>query len=226
MAPGPAGLSPGFQLLADRRISLLSTVLHLRPGEATPASVRAALDKGLEHVRLPDLPDDLNPIVLDPVRVEAFIEGLPRQPVDVLARLEGRFLVLGAEGLWLSLSSPLEAAAIAAGYELKLPDEDGNVVQPELRGVMVRQAFAEGIAARAEAALHTFEAEVRALEAAGTASNALSQAKWRRFAVATVWRLATKALAEVAPRFRRAHEDAVDAVGRYVVPPWVGMPPR
>ncbi len=106
-------LSPGLQLLLQRRIGLMSAAMHLPAGAATRASVRSALSAHAEHVRLPGLSDTLNPMVLDPERVEAFIEGLVRQPETVLRRLEGRFLALGIEGLYLAASSPVPAEAIA-----------------------------------------------------------------------------------------------------------------
>jgi hypothetical protein len=175
--------------------------------------------------RLPGLPDELNPVVLDPRKVIAFVEGLPRQRDDVLRRLEGKFLVLGTEGLGLSTASVVEPEDIAAGFELDLPEEDGLVVQASIR-VRVRAEVAEARAGRAEAALSAFEAEVAALEREGVTGNALSAARWRRFAAALAWRMAATKLAEQRPGARASLERATGAVGRHVMPPWVGMPRR
>jgi hypothetical protein len=217
-------VTAGLQLLNERRIGLISSAMHLAAGTATRESLRVALNANAEHVRLPGLADDLNPLVLDPARVEAFLEGLPRQPVTALNRLDGRWLALGTEGMHLALASPVEAESIAAGYELIVPDEPGTVVQAAMR-VPLRMAYAEAVAARARSTLRELEGEVAALEANDGPYATLWNAKWRRFAVATVWRLASKALAEADRQFKRDHQDAAAAISRYVTPPWVGMPP-
>lgn len=224
--PSPQdALTPGLKMLLQRRIGLLASAMHLAAGAATPASLRAALGANAEHVRLPGLPDDLNPLVLDAARVEAFIEGLPCQPETVLSRLDSRWLALGVEGMHLSAASPVDAATIAGGYQLIVPDEDGSVVQATMR-LPLRQDHAQSVATRAKAALRGFEAEVAALEASAANSSTLAQAKWRRFAAAMVWRDASQCLADVNPAFGDDLNDALDAVGRYMMPPWVGMPPR
>ena len=218
-------LSPGLQLLLQRRIGLMSAAVHLPAGAATRASLHSALSANAEHVRLPGLPDSLNPMILDTARVEAFIEGLVRQPETVLRRLESRFLALGIEGLHLAASSPVPAEAIADGFDLVVGDEDGLVVDARMR-VPLRLDYAQGVVAQAKTALHQFEDEVLALEAGAAVHFELMQAKWRRFAAAAVWRTASRALAEESSRFRADAKKAVDAVKRYLVPPWVGLPPR
>lgn len=225
--PPPAQVvpSPGLKLLLQRRIGLAASAIYLPVGAATEASLRTSLRANAEHVRLPDLPDDLNPMVLDPARVAAFIEGLVRLPDQVLKRLEGRWLSLGAEELYLSAASPVPADVIAGGFDLVFADEDGTVVQATMR-VPLRQAYAQDVAARARAALAEFEAEVAALEASGANPSALMPAKWRRFAAATVWRIAARALTEVSFKFRAELKHAKDAVRRYLTPPWASLPPR
>lgn len=227
--PAPPGaadaLSPGLELLLRRRIGLMSAAMHLAPGAATRESLRMALNANAEHVRLPGLADDLNPLVLDPARVTAFIEGLPRQPDKLLDRLNSRWLALGAEGLYLSAASPVEADGIAQGYSLTVAEEDASVVQAQMR-LALRPAYAQAVAARAQSAFAAFDAEVVALERGGLHCFALTQAKWRRFAAASVWRSAARALAESSWRYRGELRRASDAVGRSVTPPWVGLPPR
>jgi len=218
-------LSPGLTLLLQRRIGLLSSAMHLPAGAATQSSLRAALGANADHVRLPGLPDELNPLVLDHARVEAFVEGLVRQPDKVLKQLESRWLALGVEGLYLSAASPVEADAIAGGYDLLVPDEEGSVVQASMR-VPLRPAYAQSVVARAKAALAEFEAEVRTLEASGAIPSALMLAKWRRFAAASVWRSAARSLAEQSAKFKGDFKNAADSVRRYVMPPWASLPPR
>lgn len=218
-------LSPGLQLLLQRRIGLMASAVYLAPGAATRSSLRDALNANAEHVRLPGLADELNPMVLDVARVEAFIEGLVRQPEQMLRRLESRWLALGVEELYLSTSSPIEAEAIAGGFELLVEDEDGTVAQARMR-LPLRPAYAQDVATRARAALRQFEEEVAALEAAGAGLSMLMQAKWRRFAAASVWRSASRPLAQESRKFRADLKQAADAVRRYVAPPWAGLPPR
>lgn len=219
------GTPPGLELLAERRIGLIASGVHLAAGTATRETLRAALDSHAGHVRLAGLADDLNPLVLDPARVEAFVAGLPGQPENVLRRIEGRWLALGVEGLYLSLASPVTAGTIAAGYELQVPDEDSGVVQVSLR-VTLEQPYASAVAARARAALAGFEAEVATLEACDATYYERVLAKRRRFAAAIVWRIACRALAPVDSKFRGELELAADACGRYLMPPWEGMPLR
>lgn len=224
-ARASGALSAGLKLLLERRIGLLSSALHLAPGAATEGALRAALSANAEHVRLPGLADDLNPLVLDSARVEAFIEGLVRQPETVLRRLESRWLAIGVEGLYLAASSPVTAATIASGFELVLADEDGSVVHAQMR-VSLRQDDAQAVATRARTALARFEAEVATLEANAAGTFVLMQAKWRRFAAASVWRIACRALLDISRSFRSEARRAEQAVANYVTPPWVGLPPR
>ncbi len=91
------------------------------------------------------------------------------------------------EELHPSTSSPVEAEAIAAGFDLIVADEDGTVVQVQMR-VPLRQTYAQDVADRAKTAIADFNVEVAALEASGAVPLVLTQAKWRRFAAALVWR--------------------------------------
>lgn len=218
-------LSSGLELLAERQIGLMASAVHLEAGTATLSTLRAALCANAEHVRLQGLPDDLNPMLLHPARVEAFIEGMTRQSERVLRQLEGRWLALGMEELYLSAASPVEAAVIAGGFELIIPDDDSPVVQARMR-VLLPLAYAQSVVARAKSALAEYAAEVTALESSGAAYAAQSQAKWRRYAAASVWRIAARSLAEISWRFRGDLKKAAAAVKRYLMPPWASLPPR
>lgn len=214
----------GPELLAARRITLLAGSTPIPPGEATPERVRQAIEAKNHAARLDGQPDDLNPAMLDPARVAAFVEGLSRLPEALLAKLEGRSVALGAEGLLLMTSSPLAASDIEAGYTLSLPDEDEGVIQPALHAAL-DPSRAEAIAARGEAAARAADAEIANLEAAGP-SPALTHARWRRFASAKVWEIATRALAEASPKDRsrkKQAREASKAVAKWVTPPWVRM---
>lgn len=215
----------GPELLASRRITLLGNGVRVPPNDASADRIREAVEAHNRSARLDGQPDELNPITLDPARVLAFVEGMPRLPEAVLQRLEGRFVVLGAEDLLLSTSSPVSAAAIERGYTLSLPEEEGAVVQAALHADVGREE-AEAIAAKAEQAARAADAELGKLGELGAAPAAVTNARWRRFAAAKVWEIAAKAVCEVAPRDRAANKrwkEASRAVKAWVAPPWVGM---
>lgn len=215
----------GPELLAARKITLLAGSSRVPPNEATEERILAAVAAHNQAARLEGQPDALNPSVLDPARVKAFVDGLARVPEAVLSALAGKFLVLGAEGMRLAESSPVTAEDIEGGYTLSLPEEDGAVLQPSLH-TRVRKEHAEPLAARAEQAARAADAELEALEKQGGAAGAISNARFRRFASAKVWQLAARALAEAEPRDRAAKKrasEASSAVRKWVAPSWMGM---
>lgn len=215
--------TPGFQVLRARKVTLLAGAAMVTPENTSRENVCVAIASHAELSRLQGLPDDLNPLILDPERVLAFIEGLPQQTENVLHKLENKFVALGSEGLRLSVTSPIEAASIATGYELLLPVKDGLVISAALR-TSVRHSFAQAIAAKAKNTLDDVVQEVKRLEESGAFYTELSQAKWRRFAIATVWRLATASLAEVDRRYRSEAKEAAKQASAFVTPPWVELP--
>jgi hypothetical protein len=223
-------------LLRDRGITVLVGDALFRPGEATLEGIMAAIEPYNRGARLAGLPDDLNPIVLDPARVRAFALGLSSLPEGVLTGLSGRHLHLQTEGLGLFASSPIEAEAIARGYTLSLPEDPGLVVQPELTAE-VRPERARELSARARAEALSRDREVAEIER-GRARPGLSgeeqgrllgertEAAWRRFAAAKVWEGSSRALAALDPGSRAAADDAREAelaVDRFITPPWTGM---
>jgi hypothetical protein len=215
----------GAELVAARKITLLVGGVRVLPTEATAERLREAVEAHNHASRLEGHPDELNPVTLDPERVIAFVEGLPRLPEAVLARLGGRTLALGTAGYALSSSSPVSAQAVEHGYSLSLPDEDEAVVKATLHADVSREAC-EALAARAEQSARASDAEVESLGARGAPPGEVTAARWRRFAAAKVWETAARSVCEVAPKDREAKKRwkaASQAVKGWVTPPWAGM---
>ncbi len=195
------------------------------PSDVTRERIFAAILRYNQAAKLDGQPDDLNPSMLDEARVAALVEGLPKLPEPILKRLEGRSLVLGAEGLLLSTSSPVRATDIEAGYTISLPEEDETVVLASLQTTLDREK-AEAHATRAEEAARAADAEIANLEKSGP-SSASRNAKQRRFASGRVWVITAKAISNAFPKDRAAKKratEATKAASKWATPSWIGMP--
>ena len=215
----------GLEALAAHGIALIIGGEDVEPEDATLARILDAVARHDARVRFPGLPDDLNPWVLDPARVRAFVEGLGRVPPAVLERLRGRALALGSEGLGLAASSPVDAESLARGYTLELPAELGAAVLAAARAAPDPER-ARSLARRGREAAAAFDAEVARLERE-PGREGLLDAKHRRFAAAKVWAAGSRALSEMNPVDAALAEDAraaMDAVRRFVTMPRTGMP--
>lgn len=214
----------GFETLIRYRILLMVGFCRLPPGTADRDSLREAVARNAENVRLPWLADSLNPLMLDLSRVEAFVAGLPKLGDDTLCRLKGRNLVLAYEGLGLSTASVLTADVLSDGFELVLPNGEDVMVLAELRAWPDITHVREQIAA-AGRELQLREQEVAGLEGrSGEAPGSLTNAKWRRFAAALVRKGALQALVQQVPSEAELLLEATQAVQKFSMPPWVGMP--
>jgi hypothetical protein len=215
----------GLEALAAHRIALAVGQEDVEPEGVTMEAILAAVARHDAGARIPGLPDELNPFVLDPARVRAFVEGLGAVPAAVLDRLDDRAIVLASEGLGLSTSSVVDAEAIARGYTLDLPADLGSMVQPGLRAP-IDVNLGRTRAARARDAVARFDAEVAQLEREKRDAEAF-EAKHRRFAAAKVWAAASRALSAMDPADGALAEEAraaIEAVRRFVVRPRTGMP--
>jgi hypothetical protein len=215
----------GIEALAAHRIGLIVGSQHIAPGDATLERILDAVERHDERARIPGLADELNPAVLDPARVRAFVEGLGRVPSSVLDALGGRSIVLAAEGLGLGVASPVGAEALARGYTLELPEDLGAAVLPVARAEP-DAARALALVQRAREATGALDAEVARL-GREPGQGGLLEAKQRRFAAAKVWAAASRALAELHPGDAALADDAraaIEAVRRSVTMPRMGMP--
>ena len=194
--------------------------------------IKAAVEENNQKVRLEGLEDGLNPEILDLAKIEAFLQGLPKLPEDVLDQLRGRVLYLGAPTLDLGTATAVTVETLKQGYSLTVPQvAQGGIVQPTLK-VAIDKSRAQDLVKRARSATVAFNQEVEKLEStidknSSSDLHKLSLAKWQRFAVSMVWRDNSLALAEAEPAneiFKADVEKAKEAATKYVFSSWVGMP--
>lgn len=214
----------GLEALARHGIELIVGSERIAPEDATMEHILDAVERHDQRARISGLPDELNPGVLDPSRVQAFVDGLGRVPSAVLDKLDGRAIALLSEGLGLGVASPVDAETLARGYTLELPAHLGAAVLPVARAAP-DPARALALARRAREATAALDAEVARLERAS--GPALLDAKHRRFAAAKTWAAASRALADLHAGDVALADDAraaIEAVRRSVTMPRTGMP--
>jgi hypothetical protein len=230
---------------SDNAASLpaLPVPLTLRVGQAeiNPASGRAALlaaiDESNRKARLEDLPDHLDPEIIDPEKAVALLNGLSRLPRQALRPLAGRILLLNYPDLMIGASAPSRPETFSHPFKLEVADVQGNLVLA--RAVAeIDCALALERAAAARERLKSVQAEVERLESrlpavAGAPDKehdtlvALSKARLCRFALAQVWQQNARAWTNCPGAdsgAKAALEAASQAVDSYVVPRSSGMP--
>ena len=200
------------------------------PSEALLAAVaqwnRASAIEGL--------PSHLNPETLDPAKVAALLEALPRLPPKQRERLGGgNILYLNAPELMIGASAPTSPASFAAPFEIRVIERQDDLVLARAT-VPVDCELARARAQEARGRISAAGAEVQALEAKTAAADqqpdlleSLSQARSRRFAIAAVWRQNAQAWTRCDKASREATKElkaAAAAVKSYAVPPSTGMP--
>jgi hypothetical protein len=180
----------------------LSAIL-LRVGQQTvplanPAALGPAIEAQNASARIPNLPDTLNPGMIDPAKASAFAAGLPRQGADTLARLQGHELLINGHDLGIGAAEPTRAEAFAEPFTLVIEDVQGRNVIAHT-SVPADPALAKSRATEAEARLRDAEKAVQQAQAARTGGTALGGALRRRAAVAFAWRLNAQAWKKAAP---------------------------
>ena len=219
---------------ADIRLRIGATVVN---GPKWQEELPAPLEQYNRKVRLEGLPDHLNPAVIDPEKVAAFLKALPQFPAESLKPLAGRTLALYSAGLMLGTSAPTRPAMFTGPMKLEIVEVQGQVVHARLV-LKADCELARNRAAEASARIGPASDEIKALEArlpavAGTPEQerdvlaALSVARRRRSALAYVWQKNAKARAECDSTDATAKADleaAVRAVDIYGMPLGTGMP--
>jgi hypothetical protein len=184
------------------------------------------------------LADELNPALLDPDKVAAFLEGLCRLPEEILDRLERSVIYLNAPGLPLSPADPVRAGALRAGWPVEsFESEPGALVQlaiqapPDLDLAGAHLQSARAATREFEEQVLALEAEVAGMKQRGRgyarALRRLSELKSKRFYAASVWRDSARILSEADPADVALAEEAGKAAAAalvYVAPPRSGMP--
>lgn len=204
----------------------------IAPGDGTVARVLEAVETAGKRGRLPGLADDLNPVVLDTAKVNAFLHALPKVPAENLERLRERILYLNDAGLLLGCASAITPSILELGYRLRVADGPAEKIAGVRIEAAIDRKLARERATRAKDTVNAMGGEVETLEEKKSGADsallvALSNAKRKRYAAASVWRDLTKALAALEPEdaaLRAEAAAALEASSKYLVAPWTGMP--
>jgi hypothetical protein len=224
------------ETLAELRLIL--RVGHAQIGSPEPdasSQVLAAVDAYNAAARLRGLENELNPLVLEPAKVAAFLAWLPTIDAPTREQLAGKTILLNDTNLGLHEASA--TALIAAGAKASFYEASPVQNYAPLR---IETALAEDAADRVEharEAVIAFDEQVAAREQAAASATApaerstalqeLNLAKQKRYAAASVWERNAKLLAQQSPTSHALQSDAAAAVqasARYLVPPWLGLP--
>lgn len=243
--PGDPGVTRAKKLMSTDEcllrfdITLRAGHSEIAPGEGAASRALEAVEAANRRARLPDLPDELNPVIIDTSKVRAFLAGLPRVPESNLEKLRGRVLYLNDPALLLGAASPAAPSAFEKGFELEAGEtRAGRIAQARVR-IEPDLALARERAGRAREWTSTLDTEVKNLdsridrgEASGPEGGALfrarSVAQQKRYAAATVWRDLTALLAGRHPgdaALQQEAREAKEAASRFITAPWTGMPP-
>lgn len=224
--------------LAQHQIIVRAGYTVVQPTSGASSRIESAVEQNNQAARLEGLEDDLNPEVLDPDKVEAFLLGLPGLPDETLGKLRDRVLYLNAPTLFLGTATAITAHTLGQGYSLAVPESaPGGLVQPTM-SAEIDKALAQDLTGRAREATALFDQQVKELESRvaglgqdseelGSVLRELSLARSKRFAASMVWRDNSAALAQADPDNRELAAEAKrarEAAAEYVSPPWIGMP--
>jgi len=224
------------ECVAKYHIVLRAGYTEVEPTSGTLAEIESAVERRNQRGRLEGLEDDLNPEVLDPAKVEAFLARLPSLPDETLEKLRDRVLYLDA--LPLKHSGAITVETLKKGYYLTVPESaPGELVQPTLHAE-IDKVRAQDLVKRAREATALFDQEVKERESKvealpksskelSAALGQLSLARWKRCAASMVWLDNSADLAKTDPanaELQAEAKQAQEAAAEYLTAPWVGMP--
>ncbi len=193
----------------DQRIPLQQVGSSLGPAIATHNA----------RARIADVPDTLNPAIIDPAKAERFAAGLSRQAPDTLARMDGHELMLNGQDYGIGAAEPTRPEEFGT-FTLVIDEVQGRNVVAHTT-VPADIALARARAKEAEAALRAAEAVVREVEAANVGDEKLSNARRRRAALALAWRTNAGAVAKADPSdatAKSSFDAAQKAAREYMMP--------
>lgn len=235
----PAGLAATRIMTSDEILDKYAITTRvgpteIPPGEGASAAIIAAVQKSEGSGRITGLPDDLNPVVLDKDKVEAFLSALPKVAGSALEKLRRRTLHLNNPSLQLHSYSAVTPAALRHGYTLEVDNApEGSIANVQLDAAIDPKLGRER-ADRAKKAMQDADREVAELEKKKRQPNAdsalfvaHSNAQRKRYAAASVWRDLVSALATRDSNHRALQSEAAEAkqaASKYIVAPWTGMP--
>ncbi|MDB5510579.1 MAG: hypothetical protein JWR08_62 [Enterovirga sp.] len=203
--------------------------------QASPGSLRSAVDRANTERRLSLVPDRLNPDLLDKERVEILVSGLKDLPLATREQLTGKTLFLNDPSYGVVVPSPISIASLRRGFSLKTRPRPGRIADAEIEA-SVDCERAKLLADEALAALKGLDPQLDALEASlpnrsatekAAALRTLGDLKRARFATARTTRLNARACATCYPgdatwKLRASEADRM--VREYALP--IGTMPR
>ena len=178
-------------------------------------AVAAAIARANVAERREDLPDDLNPWMIDPAKATALLAALAALPSPGFSQLHGHALYLDAPDLPIMMTSPTTPASFAGLMGIEVAEFQGEIALVRLR-MPLDCAIALTQLAKARTAMAAIATEVARLEkqrstASGDAETKalhdLSAARSRRFAIASAWHENAAAASGCAPGDARAMDE-------------------
>ena len=180
-------MSVGWAAPAGLRLLIGAGVM-----DAASADAVKAIEAQNARVRLPGLPDEFNPNVIDPAKAAALLSALPPNAAEVLG---GKALFLDGVELGVGASAPTTPASFKPPVALSVIADHGPSVSARA-AFKVDCAVASSRAAAARQRAAQADSAVKALEAQRQNSGA---AKLLRQAVTQAWRQNAGAVADCAP---------------------------
>lgn len=227
---------------AQRPLTTSTLGIDVRIGHAllrkgtTAAALGAAIEDYNRDLRLPGLPDHLNPEIIDAAKATSLLAALMRHPQSSLQQLAGKALHLSYAGLRVGAAAPTTPDSFSMPFGLEVVDIQGETVLARVNVPSVMQIVRER-SAEARKQLAAEVQQVQSLEprlraAAGTDQDKrlldeLTLVRRRRSAVARVWQASARELSELAVADTAAkadYEAASKAASEYLLPGGVGMP--
>lgn len=181
------------------------------------AGLAAAVTAQNDRARIEDLPDTLNPDMIDPAKASAFAAALGQQSPETVRKLRGHTLRVDNQLLGVRATEPTLAEAFAGEFKLAVDDVRGVHVLAHSE-VPIDAALAKARSQEAQTRLRQAETDVKTAEAASVGGGAYGETLARRSALAVAWRINALAWAQAAPsdpQAARARSAAEQAARRY-----------
>lgn len=189
--------------------------------------------------RIKDLSDHLNPNLIDPAKLIAFLRYFPHLPANSLAQFSEQTILLEDEALSLSRIDPISPESFEAGFELNITEWMYDTIMILKLRIVKDADMAKTLIQEAKQVLTQSSQEIESLEESRfriqgddpqtlrSILDDLSHARMRRSALATTWLRNAKALAQLHPDEDSYQEDMQKAQSAfdlfYEQPPMGGM---
>ncbi len=215
-------------LVDERRIAFQVGNRPVPMARFSLAELLRAVEAYDEAVRVPGLPDELAHLNVDPDKVRAFVEALPRLDASSLDLLSGRRLLLSSRGLQLDGWTAVTSARIRAGFRI---EAEADAPAPGIAAVRMALVPDTELALRRIEQARSFVAERDAQlaqlpshAATAQANDAIVLVRAARLSAVYAWSLLAGELSERRPPvagaagLREAANEAARGAG--VAPSW------